>query len=623
MSPMQRLVFDIETDNLYFECENLWIVAVKCLDTGEKRQWRPGEDGWKEVLSNAKLVVGHNVIDFDLPALKKLTGFVLPKSVKVHDTLLLSLILNYNREGGHKLASWGLRLGYPKLEFEDFSKFTEEMLTYCIRDVDLTAKVYRILLDEFDKIYEKSPQIATYVKAEHAVAKWCAAAKVHGWPFDVPAALELFAKLEEEVEKSKLILQPLLGMKTVPVDKKKGEVEFKIPKWQKNGGYQQHTASWFDIPWESGQDEDRLIEGPYSRVEFRQLDIDSIADVKIFLHRNGWQPTEWNTKFNPETKRNERTSPKITEDSLEALQGNGKLYCEFLTNKSRRDILKGWLNNVDEKGFLHGECFTIGTPSMRARHSIIVNVPAADSVWGKEMRQLFTCMPGWTLIGCDSAGNQARGLAHYLQSPEYIDLLLNGDVHTFNANILTEVLAKLGIDHKVPRGVAKRVLYAFLFGASGTKLLSYIMAANDATLGNKVKNGFTKAVPGFKNLIDHLENIYGKTSQYDCGGYIPGIAGNRIYCDSFHKLLVYLLQACEKATCGAAVMLTMERLEEAGIPYIPCIMYHDELDMMVPDKYVEQAAIITKQTMIDGPKLFGITIMDGEAKTGRNWYDIH
>ena len=106
---MQRLVFDIETDNLYFECTKLWIVAVRCLDTGEKRQWRPGEDGWKEVLSNAKLVVGHNVIDFDLPALKKLTGFVLPKSVKVHDTLLLSLILNYNREGGHKLASWGLR----------------------------------------------------------------------------------------------------------------------------------------------------------------------------------------------------------------------------------------------------------------------------------------------------------------------------------------------------------------------------------------------------------------------------------------------------------------------------------------------------------------------------------
>ena len=32
---------------------------------------------------------------------------------------------------------------------------------------------------------------------------------------------------------------------------------------------------------------------------------------------------------------------------------------------------------------------------------------------------------------------------------------------------------------------------------------------------------------------------------------------------------------------------------------------------------------IGKQAFIDGPKLFGIEIMDGEAKSGRNWYEIH
>ena len=70
-------------------------------------------------------------------------------------------------------------------------------------------------------------------------------------------------------------------------------------------------------------------------------------------------------------------------------------------------------------------------------------------------------------------------------------------------------------------------------------------------------------------------------------------------------------------------MLTMERLEAAGIPYIPCIMMHDEEDFQVPEEFAERAAAIGKQAFIDGPKLFGINIMDGDAKIGNNWYEVH
>jgi DNA polymerase I-like protein with 3'-5' exonuclease and polymerase domains len=277
---------------------------------------------------------------------------------------------------------------------------------------------------------------------------------------------------------------------------------------------------------------------------------------------------------------------------------------------------------LDENDRLHGSSFLIGTPSMRVRHQTIANIPSADKPWGKEFRSLFKCLPGWKVIGCDSAGNQARGLAHYLKNNAFTELLLNGDIHQYNADVLTRVLSEMGIKHVVPRAAAKRILYAFLFGASGGKLWSYIFGGLDVRKGNQLKNGFLKAVPGFKELVDRLEKIYGATRQGGYG-YIIGIAGNRIYCDSFHKLLVYLLQACEKATCSAAVMLTMERLREAGIPYIPLIMYHDEEDFMVPEEYAEEAAKIGKQAFIDGPKLFGIDIMDGDAKIGDNWYDVH
>jgi len=106
-------------------------------------------------------------------------------------------------------------------------------------------------------------------------------------------------------------------------------------------------------------------------------------------------------------------------------------------------------------------------------------------------------------------------------------------------------------------------------------------------------------------------------------GYITSIADNRIYVDSRHKLLVYLLQAAEKATCSAALALTMSALEAEGIPYIPNIFYHDEIDFMVPDQYAERAAEIGKKAFHDGPLLYGISFMAGEAKTGKNWLEIH
>jgi len=622
---MTRWVFDIECDGLLPTATRMWILAAKNLDTGKMHYWLEGDFGWKEEFNKATLLVGHNIINYDLAILKKLFEYDLPDTCSVHDTLLMSQILDYKRFGsqGHSLEVWGEHLGRPKVQHEDWTQYSEDMKNRCITDVEINIDLYYILLKELTELAEKAPQIKHYLRSEHAAAKWISQANLHGWPFDVPAAKILMIQLEEEMQKAYDALSSKLGFKCIAVDKKKGIVEPKKPRWTKQGFYDAHTADWFGIhPCSGFEGEENRVLGPYSRVLFAPLDLDSVSDVKLFLFRNGWVPTEWNWKHNEKTNKKEKTSPKVTEDSLEFLGGDGKLYTDFLTTKSRHGILKTWLENIDANGNLHGDCQLIGTPSMRARHSIIVNVPSADSPWGKEMRSLFTCKPGWKTVGCDSSGNQARGLAHYLGDEQFINTLLHGDIHQYNANVLTAVLKTMDINHVVPRPVAKRILYAFLFGASGGKLWSYIFGALDVKQGNQLKKGFLKAVPGFKNLLDKLEKIYGKTSQYG-DGYIPGIAGNRLYVDSFHKLLVYLLQAAEKATCSAALMLTAERLRNEGIPYIPLIYYHDEIDFMVPEEFADRAAAIGKQAFHDGPLLFGVTIMDGGAKIGTTWYDVH
>ena len=525
------------------------------------------------------------------------------------------------------MERWGEAIGEEKQEHEDWSQYSEEMRTRCESDVRLNLSMYQELFPELVEGIKLTPNLKHYLRAEHFVAEWCGRAELNGWPFDRERAEEIFQQMEEELRVATARIEPRLGLKVVATDKCKGVVPEKVPKWTKAGCYDAHTARWFNIdPWSGYEGEEQLVLGPYCRVEFEPLKLSSVADVKIFLFRNNWQPTEWNYKkeLNEDTGRMvlTRTSPKITEDSLEVLGGDGKLYCDYLTTASRHGILKTWLENLTANNTLHGKCFPIGTPSMRARHAIIVNVPSADSAWGKEMRSLFRCKPGWTFIGADSAGNQARGLAHYLGDPGFIDTLLNGDIHQYNANALTSVLKEMGIDHVVPRARAKRVLYAFLFGASGAKLWSYIFDTMDSTNGNRLKEGFLKAVPGFAALIDKLKKVYKFTSKQG-QAYIRSIAGNKVYVDSQHKLLVYLLQACEKATCSAALMQTMLGLEEENIPYSPFIFMHDEIDFEVPDEHAERAAQIAKLAFKEGPKLFGVEIMDGEAKTGRNWYECH
>jgi len=644
-------ILDIETNGLLQKVTKAWIIGFLDTVTNEVKYWLDGDLGWKEELDKATLVVAHNGFGYDLAVLKKLFNYELPKHVKVHDTLILSQVLNYKRfeSGRHSLAEWGEFLREPKGEFDDWSQFSEEMLTYWKQDLVVTQKVHAVLRAELKAVHAKSPKILDYIRAENAAAKWFAMCEISGWPFDTETATKLLAEMEGEQQVVRDRLLPKLGKKTVAVDKKLGVVEAKKPKWRKDGGYDAHTCKWFGVDEWSGQDEDRKVEGPYSRVEFVPLDVNSISDVKVFLHRNGWVPTEYNFKSvldpdKPGRTKKIQTSPKITEDSLECMEGDGKLYCDFLTASSRVGILKGWLNAVDFNGRIHGKGFPIGTPSFRARHSVIVNVPSADAPWGKQMRSLFTVEPGWTMIGADSSGNQARGLAHYLKSQEYIDTLLTGDIHTYNANALDAVLSTMGVswnkylistgikaddNHTLEqnlvgakRKVAKRVLYAFLFGASGAKLWSYAFGVFDTKKGNKLKLGFTKAVPGFQELMKKLENMYSKTKQFG-NGYIPGIAGQKIFCDSYHKLLVYLLQACEKATCSAACMLLMEWLEAENIPYQPLIYMHDELDFMVPSEYTERAKALGKLAFQEGPKLFNITIMDGEAMTGNNWLEVH
>lgn len=343
--------------------------------------------------------------------------------------------------------------------------------------------------------------------------------------------------------------------------------------------------------------------------------------VKDLLYELGWEPDEWNYTKDDKGKL-VKTTPKLTEASLEPLGKVGEAVDSFYTLRARHSILAGWLEAVVD-GRLHGDCFVIGTPTGRSRHEVIANIPAAHSAYGPEMRALFTVPPGYVMIGADSKGNQNRALAYYLNNAEYTEAVISGDIHTFNMNILESIVGSMGEDRKKARDKAKKFFYALIFAGGAGKLALIVTGRRDNAVGQRIKDEFLRKIPGLAELVSRLEKHFTQSLQKAGKGYIIALDGRPIYAEAARLVLNYALQSFEKVTVAAAVDQLQRELDEGGFDWQPLIVYHDECQFYVREDQAEAAREIALKAFKEAAYQFGVTIMEGDAKIGKNWYETH
>lgn len=165
-----QLLFDLESTGLLRRGSTIHCIVTRDMSDPDEPivfDYKPERaliQGVKQ-LENADTLIGHNIINYDIPLLKEqYPDFEF--SGEVLDTLVLSRIYypniidrDYERRpagmpqrlyGRHSLEAWGYRLrcfkgDFGKSDSNDWSTYTPEMLDYCIQDTQVTYQLFSLL----------------------------------------------------------------------------------------------------------------------------------------------------------------------------------------------------------------------------------------------------------------------------------------------------------------------------------------------------------------------------------------------------------------------------------------------------------------------------------------------
>ncbi len=613
-----RLVFDIETDGL--DATKIWCLVIKDIDTGRimkyadttdiERKYNGNIEMGLSLLQHAKLLIAHNGIGFDALVIKKLYDIDLYDGDRFFDTWIASQVLNYRRPHKHGLAGWGEHLKYRKGDYDDWSRFSEKMMEYCVRDVNLNAAIYNQLMIELNVMAKRNPKIRRGLRNEMATAKFDAYCRYYGWSFDKDKALNLLDKIKSRMNEIEKIIEPKLPAVTRLIDKQP-----KTPKYTKKGYYTAATARMLsEYIGVEVKPEDTFrwpINEPFQRKVTKPANLGNLEQVKEYLYSIGWEPDDW--KMERLGREFIKKTPKLTKTSLDKLGWDGSAIHHWTTLRSRRGVVEGWIENL-KNNRLHGNLWVVGTPTFRCRHEVIANLPAVTAELGKELRELLTAEPGRKIVGADSSGNQFRSLAHYAKDDNLTNQIMSGDIHQYNADIID-----------TDRRTAKTWIYAFLFGAGATKLGKVLTGVGNIKRGKQSIEAYGNAIPGLKDLKDKLVSMWNVTDCHSSSleGYIPGLDGRKVYTPQDYQTLNYLLQSCEAITTKAAVAYQMRKIKEENLDAEPRLYYHDEVAWSAADKDANRVLEILIESFAEGPKEMGVDIMAGEGTIGNNYAEVH
>ena len=605
---MTATIFDIETSAIdnFRTLEGLECIHCLVIRQGDRVDSYHGDnlEQGLDLLRMADVIVGHNAIGFDIPAIQRLYPDWKPEGA-VRDTLVMARLhwpdqkkedfalahsgFPKNLIGSHSLKAWGYRLGVHKGDYGEqpdaWDQFSDEMLDYCIQDTLVTQKLWDAVTAQDDS--------STSIVLEHEFARIIDEQINNGFAFDVRAAASLYAEWAGQRD----------DMRRELVDRfPPAQEQLKSPAyWQVDGDiYPTKTAAK-----KAGYKDSEITRGP-NKVKEIPFNPDSRPQIaRCLINKYKWKPEVYTPNG----------QPQIDESILKALPfEEAKMLVDYLTLSKRIGQLaegkEAWIK-LEQDGRIHGFVNTNGTVTGRCTHSRpnVAQVPATGAPYGKECRSLFIAPEGKVLVGVDASGLELRCLAHYLwpyDNGKYADIILNGDIHEANRKAA-------GLE---TRDQAKTFIYAWLYGAGPAKIGKIV--GGTAKDGKRLIARFLKQMPALKLLRDAIARAVEKR------GYLVGLDGRRIPVRSSHSALNALLQSAGAVIMKQATVDATRRLKKAIIDAKQVAHIHDEIQYEV----AEEDAIIVGESVVAAICMAGQPFgfrcpLDGEYRIGKNWAETH
>ena len=373
------------------------------------------------------------------------------------------------------------------------------------------------------------------------------------------------------------------------------------------------------------------VEGPFCRISWHPINLNSSDQVKEYLLSVGWRPTEYNYKTDKDGRaiydefgNKIKTSPKLTEDSYDSVQGdipqlvarrNILVHRQRLLKNTRKDgVETGWLNQLREDGKLTAGGIPLGTPTGRYRHSGVVNVPSVDAVYGADIRSLFRADTGLVLVGVDASALEARIQGHYVYpfkgGKELAELLIHGDIHQSNADLWG-----------VSRKEAKSPYYCLMYGGQPPKLAE-TMGCTLAEAQDYYE-GFWGTYTPLAQFRDTLTDVWKKRGGKR-GGYLKGLDGRKLFARSQHSLANLMFQSGGSIVVKLATVLTDKWVKKYNVNSWQVLHMHDEFQRETEPQHVEIVKSLSCKAFEEAGRYFKMNVpIVGEAKVGMNWRDTH
>jgi len=329
----------------------LWCAVIIDINTGETFRYVFGEKAQEEAFKAKFLsldhIIGHNIIDYDLLALKLYFGIdyeideqctLNGKPVKITDTLVLSKVLNPDRYGGHSLDEWGVRLKEHKIDWRgkaielglippdapkgaEFARYHPEMLVYNEQDCKTNVKLYWYLKEEMGNWDWNSA-----VVLEHMVRDIITRQSHRGFWFDQKLAMDNIRDLDEKMEAIRITVEPLLPPKPMGITKMKAYFPPKV-QFLKNGEPSKVIHNW--VLKHAGKIKEKT-DGYYVEVYGKEwkmpMDVETpvqthepatvrdTTHIKGWLVELGWKPTQYKERdLTCDAKKNKLTQEKFIE----------------------------------------------------------------------------------------------------------------------------------------------------------------------------------------------------------------------------------------------------------------------------------------------------------------------